>query len=412
MTERTERRTRVEPAVLGPLAAVTFLAMMNGLALGPFIPEIAEELDSSVPIIGQVATIALVCSAISALFIGPLSDRYGHRRTILLGLVAIALSAAGAGLAVSYPMLLAARIFTGLGIAMTASIALAIAGSRYVGTLRLRAISLISTAMSVAGILGVPLLTGVAVFGGWRGAFMFVTAGALLMLAVCYVALPRDTQHADAPLYLRALLGAYVPLLRSANMRRLYVANGLFFIGWGGSLIYIGAFYIDALGYSIGEVSAAYLCGGGGFFIGTTLAGGRLGSANLRYVFAASAVVVGLALGAHYGLPLGVYLPPVLMGVVGVAGGFTVVALNTLLATESQAGPGTTMLLRGAVGDSSAALGAVICGLLIAVGGFGTLGVALPAFTIAAALVSLRQGQETALVGEPQSRVAASHLDS
>jgi DHA1 family inner membrane transport protein len=412
VVEQTEMRERVEPAVMAPLAAATFLAMMNALALGPFIPKIADDLNSSVPVIGQVATIALVCSALSALFIGPLSDRYGHRRTILLGLLAIAISAIGAGLAVSYLMLLTARVFTGIGLAMTASIALAIAGSLYTGAARLRAISLISSAMSIAAILGVPLLTGVAAFGGWRGGFFFVTACALVILAISFVALPHDAELSRAPFRRRELVEAYIPLLRTPAMRRLYLAIGLFFMGWSGSLVYVGAFYIESLGYSLNEVGIAYLCGGGGFFIGTTLAGGRLQQANLRHVFAATAMLAGLALGAHYGLPLGVYLPLLLIGLVGITGGFTVVALNTLLAGESPARLGTTMLLRGSVVDASGALGTVTCGLLIATIGFSALGVALPALAIAAALVSLRQTPATLPIGESQAQIVAPHLDS
>lgn len=54
------------------LAAVA--GIINNAALGPFIPDIARDFDSSVPAIGQVAAASWMVSALAGVFAGPLAD--------------------------------------------------------------------------------------------------------------------------------------------------------------------------------------------------------------------------------------------------------------------------------------------------------------------------------------------------
>ena len=64
------------------------------------------------------------------------------------------------------------------------------------------------------------------------------------------------------------------------------------------------------------------------------------------------------------------------------------VGVATLLAVESPAKAGTTMALNASLLNAGAAAGAAIGGALIAVGGYGSMGIGLPAFAFAAAIVA------------------------
>ena len=43
-----------------------------------------------VPLLGQVAAGTLLLAAVLGIFVGPLADRYGRRRLLLVGLTAVA----------------------------------------------------------------------------------------------------------------------------------------------------------------------------------------------------------------------------------------------------------------------------------------------------------------------------------
>ncbi|MEZ4568861.1 MAG: MFS transporter [Thermomicrobiales bacterium] len=73
----------------------------------------ADDLGTTVPVIGQAATVPLFVAAIAGLAAGPLADLFGFKPVVISGLVLIVLSAAGAGLATTFEILLAARVLAG-----------------------------------------------------------------------------------------------------------------------------------------------------------------------------------------------------------------------------------------------------------------------------------------------------------
>jgi predicted MFS family arabinose efflux permease len=68
------------------LVGASFLGALTSVALGPFLPVIARDLRTSVPLLGQTATAALLSAAVLGLVVGPQADRYGPPRLLLAGL--------------------------------------------------------------------------------------------------------------------------------------------------------------------------------------------------------------------------------------------------------------------------------------------------------------------------------------
>jgi predicted MFS family arabinose efflux permease len=79
-------------------------------------------------------------------------------------------------------------------------------------------------------------------------------------------------------------------------------------------------------------------------------------------------------------VPLAV--PLVILG--SLASAFAGLALVTVLADESPAATGTTMILNGSMINLGASAGALAGGILISTGGYGALGIGLPLFSIGA----------------------------
>jgi len=77
-----------------------------------------------------------------------------------------------------------------------------------------------------------------------------------------------------------------------------------------------------------------------------------------------------------------------LLLVISLAASMCSVGLATLLAAESPAGAGTTMVLNGSLINAGVAGGAALGGVLITIGGYGALGLGLPLFAFAAAALA------------------------
>ena len=375
--------------VLLALCVSSFLAVLNFAAPAPFFPEMAADLGTTVPLLGQVATMMLLLSTALGLGIGPLADRYGHRRLVVLGVVAVAANLLGIGLSPSYAVVLGVSLAGGLGDAILFGLPLAIAGTVFAGDARRRAVGWTSAALPSATIVGVPVLAAIGGAVGWRAVFVGTGLATLAVAGLVAAWLPRDARRPTEPLRARALFAAYRPLLRHAPTLRLYGVSALRAACWIGLLTYLGAFLAEARDLDTGRIGLAYLAGGAGFFLGSLVAGGRrLGQFRPGPLVGVTTAGQGLVLGAIFVLPLGTAATLALLPLAGFGGAVGFVGLATLLSAGTPGGAATTMVLNGSVINLGSAGGAALGGLLLAMGGYEALGIGLPLFALGAAVLA------------------------
>ena len=368
------------------LALAAMLGMVNMASLGAFMPEISRDLSVSIPLLGQITTVTFVGAAIVSVFAGPLADLYGKRRVLLIGLTAVIVSALGTSLSPSFGWLLAARLFSAISGGALAGTTLAMAGTLFDGDDRRRAMSWIASGIASGAIVGIPCLTLIASLTSWRGAFAVVSGISLLWIVLIRRLLPDDAATGGR-LRVRKILAAYSPLIRDRSMLALYGSTVARAIGWIGTLTYVGAYLGNELQLSTAEIGWAYMAGGGGYFAGTKLAGGRLAGRDLRLTYGLGTMLMALLLGAAISLPVGAVGTILIIAGAALAGGFGWVAMVTLVSTTTRAGQGTTMSLNAAMLQAGSALGGLAGGLLLAFGSYAVLGVGLMGFGVLAAVL-------------------------
>jgi DHA1 family bicyclomycin/chloramphenicol resistance-like MFS transporter len=167
--------------VLGLLS--TFGPLSLDLYL-PSLPQLADDLDTSTSVAQLSITACLIGLAVGQLIAGPLSDRLGRRRPLIVGLVAFMLASIACALAPTPAILVALRLIQGLAGAAGIVISRAIARDLYSG----RALMIFfSRLLLVAGLAPViaPILGGqLSRIMGWRGIFGVLAGfGALLLVA-------------------------------------------------------------------------------------------------------------------------------------------------------------------------------------------------------------------------------------
>src|SRR5262245_25027376 len=224
------------------LCLSTFLAALNFFAPTPFYPQMAHDLQTTVPLVGQVVTLMALLSAGLGLVVGPLADRYGFRWPLVVGLLAIAVGLLGTALAPAYPVLLAVGIVSGLGDALVYSLPFAIAATHYQGAAQRRTIGWTIGSLTTAPMIGVPLLTALAAVSGWRVALAAAGLAAIGVAWLVAAVLPVDGQRPATPLHVRAWLRAYAPLLQHPSSLRFLAVSALRGVWWVGLLAYLGAF--------------------------------------------------------------------------------------------------------------------------------------------------------------------------
>lgn len=387
MSTSVSASTATPRLALATLCVAGFLAAMNFFATSPFYADMADDLDTSVPLLGQLVTIMLLISAALGLIVGPLADRHGIRGLLALGMGAIGVNLLGIAIAPSYAVLLPLAIMGALGDAIVFGLTFAMASTIFDGDARRRAISWAMASVSIAPVLGVPALTAVGGLMGWRVAI--AAAGILAGLGVWMTlfALPQDRPRAGGRFDLRGLLAAYAPIRSHPVTLRLLAVTGLRAIWMLGFVTYLGAYLREELDLSTERVGGYYMAAGVGAMLGSFAGGSRLTAASPRRVIAL-ANLVGSSLGA-----LAFVSEPgralIVLPVMAAAAIMASVGVTTLISVESPAQAGTTMVLNSSVLNFGAAAGAALGGLLLAIGGYGALALGLPIAAIAAAALVL-----------------------
>src|ERR1700740_2852967 len=92
------------------LTMTSSLGMVASTIYVPSIPAIAGAFDTSIPRVQLTFVAYLLAFAASMLVLGPLSDRYGRRRTIICGLALSSLSSIACAASPTIGFLMPARV--------------------------------------------------------------------------------------------------------------------------------------------------------------------------------------------------------------------------------------------------------------------------------------------------------------
>lgn len=179
---------------LGLAALLAFLSMLSPFSIDTFFPSfpaIAQEFSLSALQLQQTLTAYLVPYGLTMLLHGPLSDAYGRRRVILVGVSLYTLASLACALAPDFRMLLICRAVQGVTAGVGMVVARAVVRDLYAGHEAQRLMSLITMLFGFAPALA-PVIGGwVHVAFGWRAVFVFLVLLGLVMGLVSWWRLPE-----------------------------------------------------------------------------------------------------------------------------------------------------------------------------------------------------------------------------
>ncbi|MGW4388496.1 multidrug effflux MFS transporter [Streptomyces sp. NPDC004685] len=174
--------------VLGGLTAVPPLSMDMYL---PALPEVTGALHTSAATAQLTLTACLTGMALGQLAVGPMSDKWGRRRPLLIGLLVYIAATAVCAFAPTAPLLIGFRLVQGLAGAAGIVIARAVVRDLYDGVEMARFFSTLMLISGVAPIVA-PLIGGqVLRVTDWRGIFVVLTAVGIALTALVWKGLPE-----------------------------------------------------------------------------------------------------------------------------------------------------------------------------------------------------------------------------
>jgi DHA1 family bicyclomycin/chloramphenicol resistance-like MFS transporter len=180
--------------ILGGLTATPPLSMDMYL---PALPEVTRSLHAPAATVQLTLTACLAGMAFGQLVVGPMSDKWGRRRPLIVGLVVYVVATALCALAPNVELLVAFRLAQGLAGAAGIVIARAVVRDLYDGMAMAR---FFSTLMLISGVAPVvaPLIGGqILCTTDWRGVFVLLTAVGIALTALVWTKLPETLAPAQ-----------------------------------------------------------------------------------------------------------------------------------------------------------------------------------------------------------------------
>jgi len=174
--------------VLGALSA--FGPITTDLYL-PSLPEVAGDLDVAPSQVQATLTACLVGLAVGQAIAGPLSDSYGRRRPLLIGIGLFALASLGCAAAPSVVVLDVLRLVQGLCGAAGIVLARAIVRDRWTGVQMARIYAALMGAVSLGPILAPTIGGALLGFMDWRGLFVVLAGFGVVLLVTCATWVPE-----------------------------------------------------------------------------------------------------------------------------------------------------------------------------------------------------------------------------
>jgi EmrB/QacA subfamily drug resistance transporter len=404
--------------ILVVLCLSTLVLVIDNMVLTVAIPPLAADLGASAQDIQWILESYVLVFAGLLLTAGGLSDRYGRRRVMVIGLVVFGVASLAAACAGDPIQLIAARALMGVGGALIMPSTLSILITVFDDAERRKAMAAWS-AVAMLGLVGGPVLGGVLIAWFWWGAVFLINVPIAVLAIVAALALMPESkgpwskpdplgailsvvgmtalvwtiiempQHGlahpatalAAVLAVLALTGFVVWELRTAHpmvplglFRDRTFSGGSFSltlvqIGNGGLLLVLTQYLQYVLGYTPTQAGLAFIPMAIASLSFNTLGatiGSKIGNRAL-IVFGLTVMTCGFGLLSAASAEYGFILPAAALLLLGAGGGLAMpAAVSALMGTVPAEHAGVGSALNDTIQQMGAALGIAVLGSVLA----------------------------------------------
>lgn len=357
-------------AMIGPFSIDTYLPAFSG---------IAAALDATPVQMQQTLSAYLLGFAFMNLFHGALSDCFGRRPVVLIGLAVFTGASIGCAVAGSIGQLVFWRTVQGMSAGAGIVVSRAIIRDMFPPADAQRVMSQVTLFFGVAPAIA-PMVGGfLFVHADWHSIFWFLTAVSAALLVANWRLLP-ETLHPSLvqPFHVGALMREYWRLCSSRKFMMLVLASGIPFNGMFLYVLATPVFLGDHLQFAPTQFFWFFLCTIGGIMAGAAVSGRLAGKMSpqrqimrgFRIMVAVSAVNIVLNLV----VPLSAFWALPLIGLFSFGWAMMVPVVTLLVLDQVPERRGMASSLQACIGSAANGL---VAGLLVPLVMHSTLALAL-----------------------------------
>ncbi len=256
--------SRSSPAlIVFALWLLVFAASSQIMIISPILPRIGEELGIAESVLGTLVSAYSLMVGAFAIIAGPISDKIGRRRILLLGSGLMTVALLMHHFVVGYYSFLAVRMGTGLAGGILSGSAVAYVGDYFPYNRRGWATGWVMSGMAAGQIAGIPLGIVLAGAFGFRAPFYLFAAAMGMTCLLIWLRVPQpDVKRTRGPLSVGRAIRGYKKLLKQKEIASATVAYFLMFIGVSLFVVYLPYWLEEDLGVTPGAIALMFVVGG------------------------------------------------------------------------------------------------------------------------------------------------------
>lgn len=217
------------------IALMAVIASVSGLNVAQ--PKLAVAFNASQSTVLWMINIYTISLAALLLPFGAIGDRIGRKPMLVIGLVIFGVANAASGLASSSVMMLAARLFSGVGAALVMPVTLAVITSTFPSEERSNAIGIWTGVAGGGGILGMYLSAVLVDLLNWRWLFVFPVILAIVAILMTLRFVPDSVEKTG---HRFDIVGSLLSI--AAVIGIVYALHEVPVQGWGDPMTLAGLF--------------------------------------------------------------------------------------------------------------------------------------------------------------------------
>lgn len=277
MTQDT-RFSSYQIFIIGTLALLQFTIVLDFMVMSPLSAQLMPALHITPSQFGLVVSAYAFSAGASGLLAAGFADKFDRKRLLLFFMAGFLIGTLLCGLAPNYPLLLGARIVTGLFGGVIGSISYAIITDLFEVQQRGRVMGFVQMAFAVSQVLGLPAGLYFSNLWDWHAPFLMI----VLLATPLWFVIAWRMKPVNAHIALQKKQSAAAHLLATVSKPfylRAFAATTILATGGFMLMPFGAAFAVNNLGISMDDLPVIYLATG----IVSMIAGPLIGKLTDRY---------------------------------------------------------------------------------------------------------------------------------
>ena len=253
--------TRYQALVIVLLALTQFTVVLDFMVMSPLGDMLMKSMELTTSQFGFAVSGYAFSAGISGLLTAGFADRFDRKKLLMFFYVGFIAGTLFCGLATDYPMLIAARIITGLFGGVIGSISLAIVADLFPLQQRGRAMGFIQMGFGASQVLGIPISLYIANHWGWQSPFLMIVGLATIIWLIIMLKLRPVTKHLELKIEKAAIKHLW-HTIRQRSYRAGFLLTALLSLGGFMMMPWGSAFAVNNLNVTYGQLPVLFMASG------------------------------------------------------------------------------------------------------------------------------------------------------